>query len=541
MTSYFNIDYVNTRAPGEATDYPDDVKIIRAWSWARSALVRWAFVEPAAVNGDRPTPSLVIFDWSSKNAADAETIYQRLRAASQQLPIILLESYEGQTPTRDACVAADQRVRIIKDPTDTAQIAAGLDALNVALPAVSLKLHPDHNDLATKRLMEWVGQEHLPLMIQKYFPQASNAYILPVGGGWSDAKLCRLFVDTDENEFFLKFFTRRDDYIHELARHASAKKWLGAATVELKLVPDMCADAQTQNESFPDCGQPRFPVCYESASTREHRRETYKETYLDHTDEFIRGVLDRLLAILATDQPRLEVVAPPWSDSVPGAFRLTSDIKASVLDTLYDLAAYGPPMSGAAGWQEISKSIQALIYMPLPQWLYEPWPVALGHTHGDPNPRNCLVNPADKNDIQLIDCGDYKPDGRLVADLALIERDVKLVLMNTERRLDAFGDLDPTQLPGWCQAERDAISRRLDYAPAYAPNTSAPVQRAYQLIGRIRERAKQVSGPRDDHGRHYFAALLYWTLDVLKYQAVRPTKKLLAVYSAAEIIRLFAK
>lgn len=172
-----------------------------------------------------------------------------------------------------------------------------------------------------------------------------------------------------------------------------------------------------------------------------------------------------------------------------------------MLDTMHDLAMYGPPISGHGRWAEIHDAIENLIFRPLPTWLYEPWPVVTGHIHGDPNPRNCLVNKQDKDDVQLIDCGGYQPDGRLVSDLALIERDVKLVLMRTENDAGGFFDLEVGSLSVWCQAESASISRNLGYMPAFAPDSSEPVRRAYRLIGRIRERAKQVSG-RDELGRH---------------------------------------
>lgn len=159
-------------------------------------------------------------------------------------------------------------------------------------------------------------------------------------------------------------------------------------------------------------------------------------------------------------------------------------------------------------------------------------------THGDPNPRNCLVHPDDPLDMQWIDCGDYRPDGRLVSDLAIVERDIKLVLLGTEKEADGFFDLDVRQIPDWCPAERDSIQKGITYKPGHAPGSAqnpSPVYRAYRLVGLVRERAQEL----DPDGTHYFAALLYWTLDALKYEAVRPTKKLLALYSASEILRKF--
>jgi hypothetical protein len=538
MNNYFRILYVHTRSMNPVEDYPEDVKWIRDWSWRRSPVVRWSRAVVDELPDAAREVDIVVLDWSSTNSIEAAAACAMIRKSRPDLPILIVELYQGQTPTRDALVATDGKIHVVRELTDEAQIGDGFAALRIALPPPSLKIHPDPNDLTTIRLMEWAGPERLPLMIQKYFPRAMDAYILPVGGGWSDAKLCRLFVDTDESEYFLKFFTSRDVYTAELSRHAEAKKWLGSSTVDLKLVPDIEGDVEAQNEAFQDDAPARYPVCYESASTRERARETYKELYLDHPADFLEGVLDRLLAILATNQPDAEVFAPPWTDSGGNGFHLSSDIKVNVLDTMHDLAMYGPPASDR--WRDGSKAIHDLMFLPLPTWLYEPSPVKIGHIHGDPNPRNCLVNPKDKDDVQLIDCGGYQPDGRLVADLALIERDVKLVLMGTEKSAGGFFDLEVGSLPDWCHAESDSISRKLNYTPDFAPDSPDPIRRAYRLIGRVRERAKQVSG-RDELGRHYFAALLFWTLDIVKYKAVRPTKKLLAIHSSAEIIRAFSK
>ncbi|HEY9231287.1 MAG TPA: hypothetical protein VIS78_04055, partial [Blastocatellia bacterium] len=272
-------------------------------------------------------------------------------------------------------------------------------------------------------------------------------------------------------------------------------------------------------------------------------RETFRDLYRERADDFVEKVLVRLLDILAMGQDvhnrRME---PPWNCNDKKGFCLNLKTRLSVLDTCDDLMRYCPGMFSGdkKKWDECHRLIQRFAYdEPLPPWLTEGCPVIIGHLHGDPNPRNCLVNPDDPNDVRLIDCGEYRPDGRLVSDLALIERDVKLVLMGTESGAADFFDLDATQLPGWCEAERYSLSRRLDYRLEFAPAAPPSVRRAYRLIERVRQRARQVC-EKDLDGQHYFAALLYWTLDVLKYSAVRPTKKLLALYSVAEIVRRFA-
>jgi hypothetical protein len=89
----------------------------------------------------------------------------------------------------------------------------------------------------------------------------------------------------------------------------------------------------------------------------------------------------------------------------------------------------------------------------------------------------------------------------------------------------------------WREAEEACIVKGLRYRAADTAGMHTSIARAYRPITRVRARARAASGRFDPSGRHYFAALLYWTLDILKEPRVRPTKKLLAIYSAAQILR----
>jgi hypothetical protein len=66
-------------------------------------------------------------------------------------------------------------------------------------------------------------------------------------------------------------------------------------------------------------------------------------------------------------------------------------------------------------------------------------------------------------------------------------------------------------------------------------------RRAYSLIAKVREHAAQLLTGGEAYGRHYFACLLYWNLRYLKRPEVRRVKKLLALYSASEILAVFEK
>jgi hypothetical protein len=145
----------------------------------------------------------------------------------------------------------------------------------------------------------------------------------------------------------------------------------------------------------------------------------------------------------------------------------------------------------------------------------------------------------------MIDSDGFRKDGRLVSDLAVVERDIKLVLMGTEACADRFLDLDTGRLRRWCLAEQKSIRAGIDFGPSLAPKRPcfglrySSEARAYRLVGLVRQRAKELCGDGDPWGKQYFAALLFWTLDALKYEALRPTKKLLALYSASEILSKF--
>jgi hypothetical protein len=537
VAKYFEIVYINTYDDRNA-DLPDAALRIRDWSWGTSALVRWSYVEA----GDRAplsTADLAILDWSSRNSSIAKRVCGRIRDDRPELPVLIFKSDAGRAPSRDMFLAKDIHTRFLSDHNiETAQaISDTFTNIDLKIMPPNLELHAQE-DWGTSTFVKWIGRERLVLALQKYFPDASDAYLISVGGGWSDARLCRVFIDQEPDEYFVKFFTDRDVFTSELLQHAAAAQWLGSATVELRLIPDIKGDITAQNEAFPDVSPSRYPACYRSASTRARPRETLKGLYRDQPDEFIEGATLRLINILGTDQPLYESNEPPWADSPKVGFKLQEQTKVNILETIHDLSMYGPRIYGEAQWNSIQRTIQEFLYRDLPKKLFEPWFVILGHTHGDPNPRNCLVSANDRNDILLIDCGEYRKRGRLVSDLALLERDVKLVLMATELSASQFLDLDITKLADWSYSERESLAQALACSPKSAPGSSTVAKRAFRLVGHLRERAQTLAADKDIDGRHYFGALLFWTLDGLKYTAIRPTKKLFALYSAAEIINL---
>ena len=58
-----------------------------------------------------------------------------------------------------------------------------------------------------------------------------------MGGGWSGARLCRLFIDGGSELYFLKFSENGARYERDFTNHIEAKKWLKDSAVDLKRVP----------------------------------------------------------------------------------------------------------------------------------------------------------------------------------------------------------------------------------------------------------------------------------------------------------------
>jgi len=67
----------------------------------------------------------------------------------------------------------------------------------------------------------------------------------------------------------------------------------------------------------------------------------------------------------------------------------------------------------------------------------------------------------------------------------------------------------------------------------------ASTRHAYSLIAKVREAARSLKASPDDDGRHYFACLLYWNLRYLKLPTIRRVKKLLALFSSAEVLSIY--
>jgi hypothetical protein len=270
------------------------------------------------------------------------------------------------------------------------------------------------------------------------------------------------------------------------------------------------------------------------------------------------GAVKRLLEILGKQEKIGHTAESPWAAGSGIGFVRDAEPIRALVNTLHDLSMYGPAVCN--DWSHREIELLSFVYQPSPRWLVNPVPAASGCIHGDPNSTNCFVNESDPANFQLIDCGKYRPHARLVSDLALIEADIKYNLLGTERSLSvpagrveqiirrlapglamtkSFLDLDCRQLWSWCEVEKNSIESLLNAATSPYGASSDSATRAYELVGLVRAAARKITPADDEMGAHYFAGLLYWTIRILKLGHIRPTKRLLALFSVSEILRRF--
>jgi hypothetical protein len=575
----------------------DVFRRVNEWLWNYTILGRLKLVDASSLTDDLIKDARLVFLELGKEPGKRKALFGQIRAWRPDVPVCVIRGIEPVIRYDDSSELEKEfpKTKIIRESglpdKGTPDLVPELQYL---LPPPILKTDV-YGDPEIRGLSHRIGDKRFPFYIRTYFPEEEekDLDIKPVRGGWSGSPLCRVVPGGGKQqarEYYLKFFF--DDeakFTKELDKHKSAAAWLDqrktagvgeGASVGLRGIPDFDGPVQ---QAFPSRGgEPVYAICYESASA-DKNRVTLKQLYADSKaardkSDAARGLgaaLRLLLDVLRLRQPRktardnsdaarrieaalrllLDVLGrqdkpqsraqSPWSsrDEAQTPQYFCPKMRLALLDCVHDLEVYWPAICG--DWGDRALRLRNLVYDPeLPAWLKDgAVQVMVGHVHGDPNARNCLVNPDTGGDLLLIDCGGYRPDGPLVSDLAMIERDIKLVLMSTDSAANPFLDLDVGRLREWCAAEEAACEARLSFTPEQAGrmNASDPVRKAYRLVGMVRQRARKWSEYLDEEARHYFAALLYWTLRLLDECSVRPTKKLLALYSASEILRRFAR
>ena len=541
----FYVGDMDREAPGQ---FPPSIVLMRDWAWGRTAMARWRRGSVDDLSTWLANARVVVFDWPTHDPRSARRAYAELRYLDHIKPVVILKRGPGREAVRESAADEDWTVEIEESDLASAdKLQEAFAALGIEFPAPEVTLANTDSSLETRALSNWLGVDRLRLIVQSFFPEASQASLSPAGGGWSGVSLCNLFVENGERGlYFVKFLTNQERYRQELIRHAEAAKWLGDALVRSKLVPNLGDDVENQMEAFPATSRPcAYPACYESAAGR-HPRQTlnsiYHEKGLEHD---LQPTYTRLLDILADGQQPTRKHERPGDfldrDTTGRYFTIPNTDRIAILAASTVLSPYGRDVRPK--WDQRHSDIENLFYAPLPPWLDVPLEAAKGFIHGDPSSQKCLVHSNDGQDLKLIDAGGFQRSERLVFDLARIEADVKLRLMATETESALFRDLDITRVDRWCQAEKRMLKYGLDGAlfdPAGKEFTAdSAVQRAYQLVAIVRGRAVRICGDTDANRRHYFAALLFWTLNSLASDSIPQTKKLLAIFSASEILRRF--
>ncbi|MEK7404679.1 MAG: hypothetical protein AAB225_06185 [Acidobacteriota bacterium] len=522
---------------------PESLMAVNRWVVVREGLPRWSRVTLDQLHAAHiETADLIILNADDPLPRVNEAL-RMVRSRSANVPVLVIDRIDMRPATR-AALESRERVVVLEEGALAGDggVAKVFEGWEIEPPPNRTSLGDARQHPEIEELVERLGDARLARMIRVYFPEESHPRITPVSGGWSEETLVRVTARDHGRwkEYYVKFFADSEKFKGEIMNHRRAREWLGDGTVGLRPVPGLASDPESQLWAFPRQGDySAYPVCYESAS-QQSKHVTLKELYSSPGEVGDPGeAFCRLFELLRRNQTQVDDSCPPWSASDPAELLFFgSRMKAQILGALRELASYGKV--AYPKWDECDKRLRDLVYRPVSGWLAETAPVIKAHVHGDPNPRNCLVDPQTPQKLILIDCGGYQRGGRAVLDLALIERDIKLVLMATEGSVGGFRDLDPKHLRSWSAAERQSIGRGLKYSQTDADSIAdESVKRAYRLVALVREQARKVTPPGDSAGKHYFAALLHCTLKILKELVVPQTKKLLALYSAAEILGRF--
>ena len=245
--------------------------------------------------------TLIVLDWGQdkKSSQKArERLLQDLRNAEVTTPVLIVghdisrwvPSSRAQIPNDsevpgDGCCVVPEGELVEPD-----RVAEAFAKLGISLPRPSLRLEVTHNSLETASLLNWIGEEQLTLIVQKFFPGATVARIWPVGGGGGDGlglgSVRSLLKTLGESSHFLKFFPRPEEQSGEIAKHDRAKAWLGSLLVGRATVPDLENEDSAQNQAFSSihpCHLPRvlyigkrWSTAVEKRSRRSTRRRVIR-------------------------------------------------------------------------------------------------------------------------------------------------------------------------------------------------------------------------------------------------------------------------
>lgn len=179
--------------------------------------------------------------------------------------------------------------------------------------------------------------------------------------------------------------------------------------------------------------------------------------------------------------------------------------------------------------------------------LETPVSMVFSPAHGDLNANNVLFFLELGNRIFLIDFAMYQKRGHALQDFARLETEIKYALMDRQadspvKELPGF-DITPTQFQLWLELEDHLANTWWEPRPWSTAGFSGNLDLSLKLVQSIRNTAKAVqsqnlSGEAPScFEDEYLYPLLYHTLQAITYRSLSPYKRLLAVYSAAQLLR----
>jgi hypothetical protein len=171
----------------------------------------------------------------------------------------------------------------------------------------------------------------------------------------------------------------------------------------------------------------------------------------------------------------------------------------------------------------------------------------LSPCHGDLNAHNILIWLNRPNHPFLIDFPFYQAEGHAMQDLARLEVEILLAIMDRQDVPGSPPALDHTysQLASWCELANALVSTPNPMPPNTVPWISAPwrvnLDACLELVRIVREKAVQIQAQQPSTNPptffdEYLPALLYHTLKAIAYPSLSIFKRLLAVYSASRIL-----
>ncbi|HEU0176182.1 MAG TPA: hypothetical protein VFV58_18110 [Blastocatellia bacterium] len=174
-------------------------------------------------------------------------------------------------------------------------------------------------------------------------------------------------------------------------------------------------------------------------------------------------------------------------------------------------------------------------------------PVILSPAHGDLNANNAILWLHHPDQHFLIDFPFFQESGHAMQDFARLEVEIVFALM--ECQAESYNDLPArdhtyTQLPLWCEMAdhlltEDGWQGEIKWKSA---GFKGNITQCFELIQLLRQKAKDIQQRQIDKANipgffeEYLPALLYYTLREIGYPSRTVFKRLLAVYSASQIL-----